>query len=291
MEKKKKPPKRSGLGLGVNSLIPTKAVEVFETSGGVESVSIHHIEPNPDQPRKRFDKGGLEELAASIEAHGIIQPLIVNELGGGFYKIVAGERRYRAARLAGLEAVPVIIKSYPEMEALQIALIENIQRQDLNPIEEAMCYQQLESYFFHNKEDIAKKVGKSRNTIAARINLLELSEAVQELVMTGTLSAGHGLKLVAVEDEAVQLKVAKEVAEKGLSLRETALLLERLKAFEVEEQPLPVLKASSFAHIESALKEIWGTKVNIKGKDEKGKIEIEYYSKEELERLVELLQK
>ena len=297
MDQPKKAPRKGGLGRGINSLIPTTTIGDINATApdknAVVELDINHVEPNPSQPRKQFDRDKLEELADSIRTFGIIQPIIVNETHAqGFYQIVAGERRYRAARIAGLSTLPVIIKTYPEMEALQIALIENIQRQDLNPIEEALCYKQLEEYFFHKKEDIAKQVGKSRNTIAARINLLELSEPVQKLLMADKISASHGLKLTTLDDEALQLKIATEIADKNLSLRETNDLIEKIKdvnVTETTEDKKPIYKANPFEVIENALKDIWGTKVNIKGKNEKGKIEIEYYSKEELERIIDYM--
>ena len=294
MDNTKKGVKKTGLGrgLGINSLIRTADKDEEIVSGNsIVEIDINKVEPNPDQPRKQFHKESLEELAMSIQEYGIIQPILVNDLGDGFYKIVAGERRYRAARIAKLSTIPVIIKTYQEMEALQIALIENIQRQDLSPVEEALCYKQLEEYFFHKKEDIAKKVGKSRNTIAQRINLLELPEEVLDMVSDGKISASHGLKIVALDDEELMLRVATEVFDNSLSLRETGELIERVKGavdvVDAEGEGVPVYRANPFEGIENILKDIWGTKVNIKGKGDKGKVEIEYYSKEELERVLD----
>ena len=295
MDNTKKPPKKTGLGrgLGIASLIRTQ--EEPETTlplnaDTVAQLDINKVEPNPDQPRKQFNKEALEELALSIQEYGILQPILVNDIGDGYYKIVAGERRYRAARIAKLTTIPAIIKTYPEMEALQIALIENIQRQDLNPIEEALCYKQLEEYFFHRKEDIAKKVGKSRNTIAQRINLLELAPEVQQLLTDGDITASHGLKLVTLDDETLQIQVALEIADKGLSLRETSELIEKLK--NLQDAPEPenrLFKANPFETLETTLESIWGTKVRVKGKPHRGRIEIDYYSQEEMERVVEYL--
>ena len=294
--------KKSGLGgKGLGAMIPKQTLQSFTiepmVSEGYIELDINHIEPNPEQPRKHFPPEELEQLAASIKAHGIIQPLVVNKIANleatktsnvtlYRYVIIAGERRWRAARLAGLTTLPCVIKSYDEMKALQISLIENIQRQDLNPIEEALCYQQLQEYFFNTKEEIADKVGKSRNTIAARINLLTLSDDVTHLIAMGELTAGHGTKLVGLPVNR-QNELAAVIVDKQLSVKETEQL--------INQTPKPVTEPANrdrynpYITFETGLKERFGTKVNIKDKDGKGKIEIEYYSTEDLERILDMM--
>ena len=294
--------KKSGLGgKGLGAMIPKQALQPFtinpDNGTGYTELDINIIEPNPEQPRKHFPAEELEQLAASIKAHGIIQPIVVNkkadfvtskDTGEEAYKyiIIAGERRWRAARQAGLTTLPCIVKSYDSMKALQIALIENIQRQDLNPIEEALCYQQLQEYFFNTKEEIADKVGKSRNTIAARINLLTLSDEVIEHIATGELSAGHGTKLVGLPLSR-QTELAGIIIAKQLSVKETEALINQAPK-PAEETPNRS-RYNPYIAFETGLKERFGTKVNIKDKDGKGKIEIEYYSPDDLERILEII--
>lgn len=276
---------KKGLGRGLGALIQTPMLEDYKEA--LLEIDINLIEPNPNQPRKNFPKVELEELASSVKEYGIIQPIIVNESEnekGSYYTIIAGERRYRAARIAKLNKIPCIIKSYSQMEALQIALIENIQRQDLNPIEEAICYKQLEEYFFHNREEISKKVGKSRNTISNRISLLSLDDRVQEMIINGQVPAGHAQKLVGLPKE-LQNEISQKILTQNLSIKETELLAN--KAPVREKNNIKFIKF--YPQIETNLNEIFGTKVNIKDNGNKGKIEIEYYSKEDLERLLELL--
>lgn len=291
--------KKSGLGKGLGAMIPKTTLQPFDIDSNADEtymeLELTRIEPNPDQPRKQFDTQELEHLAQSIREHGVIQPIVVNkhpdqaqEQGplSYTYTIIAGERRWRAARMAGLTKLPCIIKSYDQMKALQIALLENIQRQDLNPIEEALCYQQLQEYFFNTKEEIADKVGKSRNTIAARINLLQLSDYVIDLIADGQLSAGHGTQLIGLPITR-QNDIAELVVSKTLSIKETQAL--------VNQQPTPQTPKSNrdrynpYIAYETGLKERYGTKVNIKDKDGKGKIEIEYYSAEDLERILDMM--
>lgn len=285
--------KKSGLGgKGLGAMIPKTTVIDFEVPAINDTfifIDIDKIEPNPNQPRKNFPKEELEQLAESIKEHGIIQPLVVNILGqdkgeAPRYIIIAGERRWRASRIAGLNTLPCIIKTYDDMKALQISLIENIQRQDLNPIEEALCYKQLEEYFFHKKEDIAKKVGKSRNTISARVSLLTLCDHVIDLLVSGTITASHGQKLVGLSPER-QEEIADIIVERNLSVKETEILANR-KSEPKDDAKRPTY--NPYIGIETNLKERLGTKVNIKDKNGKGKIEIEYYSNEDLERIIEM---
>lgn len=274
---------KRGLGKGLGALISTE--EKVEDKGSVIEIDINKIEPNKDQPRKNFNQDSLNELAESIKEFGIIQPLILNEKDG-YYTIVAGERRWRAARIAKLNTVPAIIRNYGDLETLQVALIENIQREDLNPIEEALCYQKLIDIFFFKKEDIAAKVGKSRNTIGSMISLLSLDPRVQNFITEGRLLIGHGRRLLDISDNSLQFEAAERIMENELSVKEAGLLIDRLLKEGTEkkkaaEKPLPL-----YARLEDDLKNILGTKVNIKDGKNKGKIEIEYYSEDELDRLM-----
>lgn len=281
---------RKGLGKGLAALIQDPIIEV--ASDSLMEIDINKIEPNPNQPRKSFNKEALEELSTSITEFGIIQPIVVRESHGEtgtYYSIIAGERRYRAARIAKLSTIPCIVKSYNEMEALHVALIENIQRQNLNPIEEAMCYKQLEEYFFNSREEIATKVGKSRNTISSRINLLSLNNELQGLIMQGDISASHALKLSPLEGD-VQINIAHRIINENLTIKETETILESLnKPKEINKPSVQFKTVYKYKQIETNLKEVWGTKVNIKDKGDKGKIEIEYYSNEDLDRIVTML--
>ena len=293
---------KRGLGKGLGALIQTeenlisRGMSDFSESGnidvGVLEIDINKIEPNKNQPRKRFEEAALEELAQSLTDFGIIQPLIVTERDG-FYSIVAGERRWRAARMAKLKTVPVIVKEFNDMETLQIALIENIQRQDLNPIEEALCYQKLSDIFFFRQEDIAAKIGKSRATVSGILSLLKLDLRVQNFIIEGKLGASHGRKILEIEDGNIQFEVAEKVIEEGLSIAQIGAIAEHIK--EIAENPVQekeikrIVPDSIYKNIETDLMTILGTKVNIKGKSDKGKIEIEYYSPEELDRLIGVL--
>jgi len=291
---------KRGLGKGLAALINTEENLVSrgmssdenkesQSSSGVLEIDINKIEPNKNQPRKRFEESALEELAQSITEFGIIQPLIVTEKDG-FYSIVAGERRWRAARIAKIKTVPVIVKQFDEMETLQIALIENIQRQDLNPIEEALCYQKLSDIFFFRHEDIAAKIGKSRASVSGVLSLLKLDLRVQNFIIEGKLSASQGRKLLDVEDRNTQFEIAEKAIEEGLSVAQIGGIIELIKkALENPEPEKETKKAQPdavYKSIEKDLMTILGTKVNIKGKNNKGKIEIEYYSPEELDRLI-----
>lgn len=283
---------KKGLGRGLGALIPDLPAEEKFREGDVVEEDINNITPNKDQPRKFFSEEALEELSASIKEFGIIQPIVVNKKGEGEYEIIAGERRYRAAKMAGLKRVPIIVKTYTELEALQIALIENIQRQDLNPIEEALSYKKLTEYFFFTKEALAKKVGKSRNTITNRLNLLNLNEEIQGLVMEEKFSSNHALLLLNREN---QKELAKKIIEEGLSIKETEALLreeqDSKEGVQVEEQAKVKKQRQIFyENHEKNLTKTLNTKVQIKG-EKKGKIEIEYKTKEDLERIINSLVK
>lgn len=255
-------------------------------------IKLSKIEPSEEQPRKKFDEESLQELADSIKEYGILQPLLVKK-NGDMYRIIAGERRWRAAKIAGLKEIPVIIREYDRQQSVEIALIENVQRADLNPIEEAFAYQQLMQEFGLKQEEIASRVGKNRATITNSIRLLKLAEPVQKLLIDGAISSGHARALLGIDDIKKQDEIAKSIVEKGLSVREVEKLVKMMskplkeKKEKEEEKDLSFI----FRDLEERMKGIMGTKVMIHQKDKnKGRIEIEYYSSSELERIVELIE-
>ena len=288
------------LDRGLNSLISNNSLapeaDAQSSSGSQEMyVRLSSIEPNREQPRSNFVDEELEQLAESIKIHGIIQPLIVkkNDVEPGMYEIIAGERRWRAARLAGLTEVPVLVKEYSEQEAYEVALIENIQRQDLNAIEEALAYEKLINDFNLKQEELAKRVSKSRTAITNSLRLLKLQDKVKGLVINGKLSAGHARALAGVKNEEKQAKLADKIVYEGLSVREAEDLVRSLDAPAKRKEDKPAKEKEPVspeqANIEEELKAVFGTKVNIKGNSEKGKIQIEYYSRDEFERILSQL--
>ena len=264
-----------------------------ETERGEHLVKVSLIKPNGGQPRKNFNEEELKELAESIKNYGILQPILVQKKGTS-YEIIAGERRWRAAKLAGLKEVPVVLREYDKQKAMEIALIENVQREDLNPIEEAKAYQQLIKEFNLTQEEIAARVSKNRATITNSMRLLKLDEEIQDLLIQGVITSGHARALLSLEDKALQKKAAKEITDKGLSVRETEKLVKKLgkpisrsEKSENKDQALSLI----FQELEERMKTIMGTKVTIHNKDKsKGRIEIEYYSEAELERIVEMIE-
>jgi ParB family chromosome partitioning protein len=283
---------KKGLGRGLNALLDnresTRPAEAAPS--GVMMVDIRRIEPNTKQPRQYFDEASLEELAVSMKTYGVIQPLLVKD-SGGYYTIIAGERRYRAARIAKLTEIPVIIKEYTPMDELQVALIENIQRQDLTPIEEAQCYARLMDEFFYKAEDIAAQVGKSKHAITGSLQLLKLSPAAQAFAITGELTASHAKLLLAIDDPKLQANLAERVADEGLSVRSTenAVAAALRDALNQNENQVPEAVLQAYRTAEIDLKHVLGAKVSIRPGKKKGRIEIEYYSPNELERLLQLL--
>lgn len=278
---------KKGLGKGLGALIST-ANEEPQTSGVLE-LKINEIEPNVGQPRKKFDDEKLMQLSESIKEHGIVQPIIVRK-EDNTYKIVAGERRWRAARLAGLTTVPVIVKELSNRQVMEMALIENIQREDLNPIEEAEAYERLLNEYNMTQEELSKSIGKNRSTIANIIRLLALGDKVKEYLINGEISSGHARALLALEDKEIQEKVCKEVIEKSLSVRETESLVKRIQKGDGKAQKVKN-EDENIQKIEYDLEKILGTKVKLFNKNKKGKIMIEYYSNDELERILELFKK
>ena len=281
--------RNTGLGKGLDALFadiePAVESDSAKSTGGVETIGIDEIKPNAAQPRKTFDKEKLDDMAASIKEHGIIQPIIVRPSGKG-YEIVAGERRYRAARAAGLKEVPCIIRELTDRENMLFAIIENMQREDLNPIEEAEGLHSMAETYNLTQEEISKSVGKSRPYITNSLRLLNLEPEVLELVRSGELSAGHGRTLLGCQDPAKQVQLAKRTVKEGLSVR----VLEALVAGKpLRKKSLPRRKDPNLTSIEEDLKRSLGTKVRLVHNGKKGRIEIEYYSLDELERLIDIL--
>ena len=255
-------------------------------------VKISSVEPNVNQPRKQFDEDALLELSESIKQYGVLQPLLVSDKKD-YYEIIAGERRWRAAKLAGLKEIPVIVKEFSEQELVEISLIENIQREDLNPVEEAMAYKRLIDEFHLKQDEIAERVGKSRTAVTNAMRLLKLSEKVQQMLIDEMITAGHARAILAISDKEKQESVAMKVFDEKLSVRETEALVKRML------EPPKTEKKSKFSSAEDAIyesleekmKSIMGTRVQIhRKKNDKGKIEIEYYSKDELERIIDLFE-
>ncbi len=275
---------KRGLGRGLEALIPSSSAYVDQ----VQELKINDIEPNAEQPRKYFHEEELKSLAESIENHGVVQPIIVTKEKER-YKIIAGERRWRAARLAGLKTIPAIIKEYAGKKALEIALIENIQRQDLNAIEEAEAFQRLAEDYELTQEKIAQTVGKSRPAIANSLRLLTLDPRVKEMIIAGRISGGHARVLITINNKDEQYQIAQELEKGGLSVRETEQYIKK----RLNTKKMPKLKNDRFQDIQDGisdrLKTILGTKVQLAAKKNKGKIIIEYYSNQELDRLLEML--
>ena len=298
--------KKKGLGakgLGINALINTEMEDMKaskpakkKTEEAVLELELDMIEPNRKQPRKYFDETALEELAASLKAYGMIQPIVVKK-SGDYYEIIAGERRWRAAKIAGLTKVPVVIKKWEEGEAFEAALVENLQREDLNPMEEAESYQRLQEEFGMSQEKIAEKVGKSRSAITNSLRLLQLDPRVRNFVVENKLAGGHARTLLPVTDGDEQFELAEYVIEEGLSVRAVEALvkahLNKVEKPAEKEEELSKDDAREYRAIEDDLKSLFSTKVKLKplGKRNKGKIEIEYYSDEDLERLLALLKR
>lgn len=274
---------KRGLGKGLGALI----VSAETDESGVKELRINEIEPNSGQPRKHFNDEKLAQLAESIKQHGIVQPLIVQR-DGSTYKIVAGERRWRAARIAGLQAVPVIIRDLSSKQVMEIALIENLQREDLNPIEEAEAYEKLINEYGMTQEEISVTVGRSRPAIANSVRLLTLQTRIKEKVINGEISSGHARALLSIEENEVQLKAVSEIIKKGLNVRETESLVKRLTA-----QKRDIKKKENdveYRAIEDRFREILGTKVKIENNKNKGRILIEYYSPDELDRIINMME-
>lgn len=290
--------KKGGLGKGLGSLIPgnldddSQEVKVIEkiVEKKVEStLRITELEPNRDQPRKQFNEDALQDLAESIKQHGVLQPILVQKRDN-YYEIIAGERRWRAAKIAGLKEVPVIIKDFTEQEIVEVALIENIQREDLNPIEEALAYKRLLEDYNLKQDEVAERVAKSRSAVTNSMRLLKLDVRVQQMVIDDMISSGHARALIAITDGEKQFTVAQKIFDERLSVRETESLIKNLDK-PVKKKEVPT-NDFVYRDYEDKLNKALDTKVVIHNKENnKGKIEINYYSKEEFERIVEILNK
>lgn len=294
--------KKKGLGKGLDSLIPdnkgTKTVESesqpksepeSENNSGEQMMKINIVEPNREQPRKKFEEDGLLELADSIRQFGILQPLLVRKRKD-YYEIIAGERRWRAAKIAGLKEIPVIIKDYTEQEIVEIGLIENIQRENLNPIEEAMAFKRLLEEFNLKQDEVAERVSKSRAAVTNSMRLLKLNENVQQMIIDDMITTGHARALLAIDDKEQQYILANKIFDEKLSVRETEKLIKDIKNPKKSKEKKTVENAFIFKSFEDKMKEVIGTKVSIASKGNgKGKIEIEYYSDSELERVFDMI--
>ena len=294
--------KKKGLGKGLDSLIPdnkpakknTETVQKAEEKkeemkDGVQMMKISMIEPNREQPRKKFEEDALLELADSIKLHGVLQPLLVRKIKD-YYEIIAGERRWRAAKLAGIKEVPVIVKEYSEQEIVEIRLIENIQRENLNPIEEAMAFKKLLEEFQLKQDEVADRVSKSRTAVTNSMRLLKLDDKVQQMIIDEMISTGHARALLAIDDKKLQYELANRIFDEKLSVRETEKLVKEIKNPKKPKEKKAVENEFVYKDLENRMKEVMGTKVSIASKSNgKGKIEIEYYSEKVLERMFEMI--
>lgn len=283
---------KKGLGKGLGSFFDSTDIpEIEENPAGIEEMALSEIEPNKDQPRKSFDKEKISSLAQSIKEQGIIQPIVVTKRKNGRYMIVAGERRWRAAREAGLKKVPVIKKEYTDSQIAQLALIENLQREDLNPIEEAQGYKTLLEKFSMTQEDVSRVTGKSRSAVANSIRLLTLENDLQKLVASGEISSGHARALLSIENRDLRNEAVSKIINEGLNVRQAELLAKQLCTPKKgkKKQELSEAYKIEIEGIEKRLSSNFGTKVKISHTPKKGRIEIEYYGDEDLERILGLI--
>ena len=299
------PVKKSGLGKGLDSLIPNKNVKSAKPSvkadekkaapkeeileAGPIMVKINKVEPNREQPRKDFDEDALMELADSIKQFGVLQPILVQKKKD-YYEIIAGERRWRAAKLAGLKEVPIIVKEFTEQEIVEISLIENIQRENLNPIEEAMAFKKLLEEFQLKQDEVADRVSKSRTAVTNSMRLLKLDDKVQQMIIDEMISTGHARALLAIDDKKLQYELANRIFDEKLSVRDTEKLVKEIKNPKKTKEKVKTVNDFIYKDLANKMKEVMGTKVSIASKGNgKGKIEIEYYSDEELERMFDMI--
>ena len=279
-----------GLGKGLGALLGDFNEEPMENSG-YRLLPIYKVEPNPDQPRRDFDEEELQALADSISIHGVIQPLTVRETDGGYYQIIAGERRWRASRLAGLSEVPAVIIEADDKKAMELALIENLQRQDLNPVEEAMGYQSLIEEYGLTQDDAAKRVGKSRPAVANALRLLALSQEVLDMLRNGSLTAGHARAVLQLKTEKKQIEAAKKIAALGLSVRQAELMCKNMAKEPEPKKEEPALKVDYVAECEKQLSRHLGRGVKIVNGKRKGRFELEFYGQDDLQTLLDALLK
>lgn len=283
--------KKFALGKGLSALIPEDVAELEqEDEKGKILIPLNEIRNDNNQPRKAFDNDKIAELTESIKTHGIIQPLILRKSDDGLYVIVAGERRWRAAKMAGLKDVPAIVMELSEKDVLEISLIENIQRQDLNPIEEASAYKKLLSDFNLTQEDLSKRIGKSRTAITNTMRLMNLDIRVQQYIIEGIITEGHGRALLGIKDKEIQYELSQKVIDENLSVRELERLVKRILEGKTSEEKETNNELNPYyKEIKNQLQSYFGTKVNISNKNNKGKIEIEYYSEDDLQRILDII--
>lgn len=288
---------KKGLGKGLDSLITDKVSKPVkpksEHAADAVMIDIKKVEPNREQPRKKFDEDALIELSESIKQFGVLQPLLCQECDD-YYEIIAGERRWRAAKIAGIKEVPVIIKKLSEQEIMEISLIENLQREDLNPIEEALAYKRLIDEFKLKQDEVAERVSKSRTAVTNAMRLLKLNEKVQQMVIDEMLTTGHARALLGIEDQDIQYVLAQQIFDQKLSVRDTEKLVKSMqnekKGKKKEPEKLDSKLLAIYSDLEEQMKKIMGTKVLINSKNSNsGKIEIEYYSQDELDRIIDLI--
>ncbi len=290
---------KKGLGKGLDSLIPSNVLDTPDNKQKKDKaqtpdsvVDINLVEPNRDQPRKVFDEDALIELADSIKQVGLLQPILVQDRDG-YYEIIAGERRWRACKIAGLKEIPVIIRKFTEQEIVEISIIENIQREDLNPIEEAMAYKRLLDEFNLKQDEVAEKVSKNRTTITNSLRLLKLTEEVQQMIVDGKLSTGHARAIISIENPTEQVEIAEKIFDEKMSVRDVEKYIKSLNKPAKQKKKINDSLQVVYSNLEEQLKLILGTKVSIlsKGGEGSGKVEIEFYSHEDLDRIVELIKR
>lgn len=279
---------QKGLGRGLGALLGDFSDTTVEDSA-FKQLPLHRVEPNPDQPRQDFNEEELQSLAESIRVHGVIQPLTVRETGDGYYQIIAGERRWRASRLAGLTEIPALVIEADDKTAKELALIENLQRQDLNSVEEALGYQSLMDDFGLTQEEAAERVGKSRSAVANALRLLTLDEKVLEMIRVGSITAGHARAILMLKSEKKQVEAAQKIANLGLSVRQAELLCKNMSQEQQEKKEEPVLKVDYVKECEKSLSKHLGRGVKIINGKRKGKFELEFYGQEDLQVLLDAL--
>ena len=279
---------QKGLGRGLGALLGDFSDTTAEDSA-FKQLPLHRVEPNPDQPRQDFNEEELQSLAESIRVHGVIQPLTVRETGDGYYQIIAGERRWRASRLAGLTEIPALVIEADDKTAKELALIENLQRQDLNSVEEALGYQSLMDDFGLTQEEAAERVGKSRSAVANALRLLTLDEKVLEMIRVGSITAGHARAILMLKSEKKQVEAARKIANLGLSVRQAELLCKNMSQEQQEKKEEPVLKVDYVKECEKSLSKHLGRGVKIINGKRKGKFELEFYGQEDLQVLLDAL--
>lgn len=275
---------KKGLGKGLDSLFSDDNPGSIDN--GISELKITQIEPNKNQPRRNFDSEKLDILAESIKEHGLIQPITVTKNDNGLYTIVAGERRWRAAKRAGLTTIPSVIKDYSKQTVTEVALIENLQREDLNPIEEALGYKSLIDEYHLTQEEISKRIGKSRSSIANSLRLLSLEEEFQKYIISGEISEGHARAILSLEGSVLREFLLNRIIEEGLNVRQAEKLAKDLQKVKEEKKAPPSAYDIEIERIKNRLEQSFGTKVNIKHGNKKGKIEIEYYGNDDLERIL-----